>query len=140
MHLILKLNSSLPLGRFGLTLSILDDALRGLLGRMNLGFSHVFTSQEPADNADYRHHKDYYDPHDCHHLDITIPLPHALSRFPTPKVCEDLTGHQKSRTNVRPMNFYTMTSPYRGAAHTDEPTAYRQSPRGYFPRYLSLRL
>ena len=33
-----------------------------------------------------------------------------------------------------------MTLPYRGAAHTDEPTAYRQSPYGYFPRYLSLLL
>jgi len=49
-------------------------------------------------------------------------------------------GHQKGRTSVRPINFNTMTLPYRGAAHTDEPTAYRQSPYGYFPRYLSLLL
>jgi hypothetical protein len=79
MHLILKLDSSFPLGRLSLPLSILDDALRSLLGRMDLGLSHVLSGQEPGHHTDYRYHKDYYDPHDCHHLDITIPL-HARYR------------------------------------------------------------
>ena len=37
------------------------------------------------------------------------------------------------------MNFYDTTLPYLGAVHTGEPTTHRQSPLGYFPRYLSLR-
>ena len=96
VHLILKLNSSFPLSRLSLPVRILDDALRGLFGRMYLGLPHVFASQEPADHTDDRHHEDYYDPQDCHHLDITIPLPHALSRLPKPGVREPHGGIKKA--------------------------------------------
>ncbi len=74
MHLILELDAGFPLCRLRLPLGILENVLRGLLGRMDLGLSHVFACEEPGDHSDYRHHKDYYDPQDCHHLDITIPL------------------------------------------------------------------